>query len=305
MTKSRSLPEFVLRLGTYRELAMYAQAFAEGHLNLLMIFGDAGIGKSRHVRDAVGEDACWIDGNASPFGIYMKAYEYLNEPMVLDDVDGLYRDRQGVRLLKTLCQSEVRKTLSWQTDAGALDRRRIPREFKTTSRVVIIANQWKSLNADVAALEDRGHVIHFAPSALEVHIQASRWFWDQDIFDFVAEHLHLMGRHSLRTYVLAYELKKADMEWKWLILGRCLTGTAFEVAKLKADGRYQKEEDRAAAFEKGGHGCRSTYFYHAKKLRARSDVPIIKLSRTGPREPGPLLDIMDLIRQRSGYLGRG
>jgi hypothetical protein len=278
-------------------LAIYAEAFAGGHLNLLMIFGDAGIGKSRHVREAVGREACWIDGNASPFGIYMKAYEHLNEPIVLDDVDGLYRDRQGVRLLKTLCQSEVRKTLSWQTDAGALDRRGIPREFETTSRVVIIANQWKSLNADVAALEDRGHVIHFAPTPLEVHVQASRWFWDQEIFDFVAGHLHLMERHSLRTYVLAWELS--------FILSRCLTGTALEVARLKTDGRFQQEEQRAEAFEKAGHGCRSTYFYHAKKVRHRTDAPTIKLSNTAPRGPQPRPDIMDLIRGRSRFLGKG
>jgi hypothetical protein len=42
-----------------------------------------------------------------------------------------------------------------------------------------------ALNADVAALEDRGHVLVFEPTALEVHHQAAGWFWDQQIFDFV------------------------------------------------------------------------------------------------------------------------
>ena len=179
----------------------YARAFAAGHLNLLMLCGEPGLGKSQCFRRALGAKVCWIDGNASAFGIYLLAHEHRNQPMVLDDVDGLYRDRQGIRLLKALCQTDQVKTVSWQTAAAR--RAGVPRQFATTSRVAIIANQWTALNADVAALEDRGHCLSFAPSALEVHRQAAGWFWDQDIFDVVAAHLHLIDQPSLRTYVLA------------------------------------------------------------------------------------------------------
>ena len=89
--------------------------------------------------------------------------------------------------------------MSWQTAVATREHPGIPKQFSTTSRVAIIANQWKALNADVAALEDRGHCLQFAPSALEVHRQAAGWFWDQDVFDFVAAHLHVTDHHSLRT----------------------------------------------------------------------------------------------------------
>src|SRR4029077_1988129 len=111
MTKSQSLPAHALRLITYSELEQYARAFAAGHLNLLMIFGPPGVGKSRSVRQALGSQVCWIGGQATPFGIYLQAYEHRNKPIVLDDVDGLYSDRQGVRLLKALGQTERTKTL--------------------------------------------------------------------------------------------------------------------------------------------------------------------------------------------------
>src|SRR6202142_3163366 len=88
------------------------------------------------------------------FGIYLQAHEHRNQPIVLDDVDGLYRDRQGIRLLKTLCQTDKVKTVSWHTAVAT--RLGIPRQFSTTSKVAIIANQWTSLNPDVAALEDPG-----------------------------------------------------------------------------------------------------------------------------------------------------
>ncbi len=45
----------------------------------------------------------------------------------------------------------------------------IPREFTTKSRVVIIANDWRTLDRNVAALQDRGHVLLFQPSPAEVH----------------------------------------------------------------------------------------------------------------------------------------
>jgi hypothetical protein len=196
MTKSKSLHDSVVSVATYSELEHYARAFAGGHLNLLMLCGNPGLGKSQCFRRALGGKVCWIDGNASAFGIYRQAHEHRNRPMVLDDVDGLYRDRQGIRLLKALCQTDRVKTVSWHTAAATRDG--IPRQFSTTSKVAIIANEWTALNADVAALQDRGHCLQFAPSAVEVHRHAAGWFWDQEIFDFVAAHLHLSNNLSLR-----------------------------------------------------------------------------------------------------------
>jgi hypothetical protein len=109
------------------------------------------------------------------------------EPVVLDDLDRLYASRDGVRLLKCLTQSEPVKRVSWCTGAATLQREQIPQEFGTTSQVAIITNQWKTLNRDVAALQDRGHVVIFQPSALEVHVRTAEWFWDQEIFDFLGE----------------------------------------------------------------------------------------------------------------------
>src|SRR6516225_463803 len=169
MTKSQSLPPHALRLTTYSELEQYVHAFAAGHLNLLMIFGPPGVGKSRSVRQALGSHVCWIGGQATPFGIYLRAYEHRHQPIVLDDVDGLYADRLGIRLLKALAQTERTKTVSWQSAAPTLSQRSIPRQFSTTSRVVLIGNDWKTLNDDVAALEDRGHLLVFDPSPREIH----------------------------------------------------------------------------------------------------------------------------------------
>jgi hypothetical protein len=71
MAKSKNLPPAVVSVATYNALENYARAFAAGHLNLLMLCGDPGLGKSQCFRRALGSKVCWIDGNASAFGIYL------------------------------------------------------------------------------------------------------------------------------------------------------------------------------------------------------------------------------------------
>ena len=306
MAASPKLPPHALRLATYVELEAYVRAFAAGHLQLLLLLGPPGVGKSRCLRQALDRPVGWISGQATPLGIYLEAYEHRHQPLVLDDIDGLYADRSGIRLLKALCQTEPVKTLSWHTATPILQRRGVPGRFSTTSRVALVGNDWKSLNADVVALQDRGHVLLFAPTALEVHRQAAAWFWDQAIFDFVAAHLHLIASPSLRTYRQAWELKRAGLDWQTAVLSRFLTGPALAVARLKADPAYASEAARVRAFVQSGAGCRASYFRHAKKLRLPAGVPPFALGRTTP--PGdvvPSADHLDQLRQRFGRLGDG
>ena len=115
MAKSSKVPLHALRLTDYAELEAYVRAFAAGHLHLLLLFGPPGVGKSRAVRQALDPRVGWISGQATPLGIYLQAFAYRHQPLVLDDIDGLYADRSGVRLLKALCQTEPVKTLGLQS----------------------------------------------------------------------------------------------------------------------------------------------------------------------------------------------
>ena len=149
--RRRKEPRKALRVTTYERLKEYLGASAEGHFHLLILVGSGGLAKSRPVRSVLGGKGCWIEGNATPFGMYAKLYRHRDEFVVIDDVDSLYADRSGVRLLKCLCQTEDDKTVAWHSDARSLERQRIPREFSTKSRVVIISNNWQMLNKNVAA----------------------------------------------------------------------------------------------------------------------------------------------------------
>ena len=264
--KTAYSPKHTIPIRAYSELDAYLAAFSAAHLNLLILLGGPGLSKSRSVKRVVGERACWIEGNATAFGMYMALWRHKDELVIIDDVDNLYSDRNAIRLLKCLCQTDPVKQIAWHSGSSRLERAGVPKSFETSSRVALIANDWKTLNGNVEAVQDRGHVIVFAPDAAEVHGQVAGWFGDQEILDWFERHLHLIHRPSMRHYVRAAELKKAGLNWMQAILSDALSEKTLLVAQIKADTRYRNERERIDAFRRSGGGCRATYFNHAKRL---------------------------------------
>ena len=212
--------------------------------------------------------ACWIEGNATPFGMYAKLYRHRDQFVVIDDVDALYADRSGVRLLKCLCQTEVEKAVAWHSDARSLERQRIPREFTTKSRVVIISNNdWQTFNKNVAALQDRGHVLLFQPGAAEVHQKAGAWFDDEEIYEWFAKNLHRVREPSLRHYVRAKELKAAGTDWTAVLVAEDQNPRARLAGELLARPAYDSTAARVKAFAQQGGGCRATFFNYRRRLQ--------------------------------------
>jgi hypothetical protein len=261
-------PEGSLVIATFEKLTSYLEAFAQGHLGLVILVGERGLAKSRTVRRLLGEVGhcvCWIEGNATPFGMYEKLYRHRDEFVVIDDVDSLYADTSGVRLLKCLCQTEEEKALAWHSDARSLEKRGIPREFTTKSRVIIICNDWRTLNRNVAALQDRGHVLVFKPGAAEVHEEAGRWFTDEEVYDWFGKNLNRIAEPSLRLYVRARELKLAGMDWTEVLAVESENRRARLAAEVLASSSFQSTTERVEAFVQQGGGCRATFFNYRRR----------------------------------------
>jgi hypothetical protein len=199
--------------------------------------------------------------------MYAKLYRHRNEFVVIDDVDALYADRAGVRLLKCLCQTEEEKAVAWHSDARSLERQGIPKEFVTKSKVAIIANEWKTLDRNVGALQDRGHVLLFQPSAAEVHRKAETWFEDREIYDWFAANLHRVREPSFRHYVRARELKAAGMDWTEVLAAEDENRRARLVAELLASAAHGSTAARVQAFVEQGGGCRATFFNYQRQAR--------------------------------------
>ena len=266
--KHLKAPEGAIRLATYHELDQFLEAFAGGHINLLILLGGPGLAKSQSVRHKLGMRAAWVEGNATAHGLYTKAYHSRDQPIVIDDVDSLYSDRAAVRLLKCLAQTDLVKRMAWHSASLSLQSEGIPREFETRSRSIIIANEWRTLSENVAAVQDRGHVLLFEPTPEELHARVGEWFTDPEIYEWFGRRLALIEKPSMRHYVRAQELKSAGLDWETMIGGQFMPPKLLLVARLREDKGFASEAERVEEFRRLGGGSRATYFNHAKRLRA-------------------------------------
>jgi hypothetical protein len=145
-----------------------------------------------------------------------------------------------------------------------------PREFTTRTRVAIIANSWKAFNKNVGAVEGRGHLVFFRPTAEEVHGWVASWRRDQGVDDDVYQHiegrLHLIRSPSGRHYLLAQEQKRAGLDWQASLEETWgFTPERLLAAKLAADDRPSAKE-REDEFRARTQKSRATYYRYAGQM---------------------------------------
>ena len=117
----------------------------------------------------------------------------------------------------------------------------------------------------------------------------------------MGERLPWLAEPSMRHYVAGWELKQAGLDWRSLLLSRCLSGRALLVAQLKADPRYASEGDRVQAFLAQGGGSRSTYFNWSRKLQAQEKAPPIQLANPPPARQATDEMLQRLLRRWNGH----
>ena len=269
------------RVKEYDELQQWVNVFNQGKLDIMIVEGNAGTGKSTITRDALKntdiKEYCWLEGRISAVCLYEKLYEHRDHPIFIDDVDGLYADKQCVNLLKCLCQTSIDKTIAWNTKAI----KGIPKDFVTRSHVCIITNSWKSLNKHVGAVQDRGLLLLFHPTAECIHsyvgdeLMDSEWF-DDDIFIFIGQHLSIVAEPSIRHYRNAKRLKDAGMNWREVLV-ESFGLSEIEALVLKliagtADGQSISYNEQAVRFSAISGKSERTYWRIKADLETKGVV---------------------------------
>ncbi|MGD0461669.1 MAG: hypothetical protein ABSB74_04190 [Tepidisphaeraceae bacterium] len=274
------MPKEVISLATYSDLDLYLAKFATGELGLVLLLGRHGTGKSESVKHALGvassieckdnagqRQVLYVEGHIQPYGLYRHLWEHRNLPVVLDDLDKLYADADCVRLLKPLCNTEPIKRLTWLTNL-TLTANDVPSSFTTTSSVVLIANEWRTANPNVRALEDRAIILHFEPSNAEIHRRVGEWFQDHEVYRFIARIMPSIKTLSMRHYRKGSQLRRAGLaDWRKSLLQMVLPDQRLAwFLSLQYEPALNSEHERIKRFTKATGCSRATYF----RMKARS-----------------------------------
>ena len=281
-SRSPSVPREAIRLTDYAQLELYLTKFARGELGLVLLLGRHGTGKSESVKQALGvptgaeiaaaaapQGALVVEGHMQPFGLYRQLWGHRDQPIVLDDLDRLYADPECVRLLKPLCNTVREKRLHWLTNL-TLNDGALPPTFTTASSVILIANEWKSLNPNVRALEDRAITLHFCPSNEEVHRKVGQWFDDAEVYKFLGRLLPVIPAVSMRHYSKGSQLRRAGFsDWRYGLLQMIVPDRrAACVMAVQHDPKLDSEQQRVGRFVAMTGASRATYFRIKAKLAA-------------------------------------
>ena len=264
-----------LTITTYKELEANLHAFRDGHLKFLIIYGDAGLSKSYHVKHTC-TGIHIIKCHVSPLGLYTTLYEQKDDPIFMDDLDEIYNDKICVKILKAATESDDKRLVSWTStvgsvrDAGDPDDGRVPNEFFMTGPILLVSNDWSLHSANLKALGDRGRLIHFRPSPAEVHQQVATWFKDKEILNFIGSFIPHLTHLSMRVYVNAVAAKKAvksGLDWRQDVRQELnidpVTVTIMELLQDKSLSQNQRAKKFTAIT---GHD-RTTYFRRLKAMR--------------------------------------
>ncbi|WP_435017978.1 ATP-binding protein [Tundrisphaera sp. TA3] len=289
---------------TYKLLRRHCQAFAEGKFESLIIVGPPGVGKSTALAGLLPDfpteadggpsvdemrkrkgHARWINSRATGIQVYANLYRYRDAPIIFDDVDQLYKDKQAVAVLKAATDSRRIRKVAWHSTSRELSAQGIPREFDTKSQVCIVANEWEGLDKNLGALEDRGILLRFAPPPAEVHIEAGNWFKDEAVYEFIGERLGRIHQHSQRLYVHAQKFRKAKLDWKSWIEEQIQPPDHLKILdEIRNDAGLLAESERFARFHSLTGMSRATYFRYVAELRDRDRAAgLIVARRARPR----------------------
>lgn len=275
----KHIPSSAITIRTYADLYDFATRFAKGKYNLLAVVGTAGLSKTQTFTACMKQTPhCLIKGHATAFVLYKTLFDHLDEPVMIDDADTLYEDKKTQPLLKCLCDTTDEKQLAWHSKS--IDDDCYPRNFSTHSKVVILCNEWRTVSQNMRAVTDRGHFLNFVPTSMEVHRQVAsgNWLKDDEVYQFIEDHLHLVGTPSMRYYMKARELKNSGLpKWREMVLNMLApqldTKAVDIVSKLNTDDTLT-EKQREETFKRLTGLSRATYFRYKSVLADAAESKI-------------------------------
>lgn len=202
-----------LRTKAITELKEYVDMWVDKEIEHIYIEGTAGSAKTHTVKECLkGTTKKVFVGNSSPFEFYKTLHEYKQaEHIVLDDIDGLLKKPDGLRLLKELMGSGV---LSWNSNRTG-NGKEAPKQFSVNAHVCVITNEFGNPNPHTQAVKSRALIIEHTPKAEEtISYALSKSLITEDMAEKLLNELFPMPLYlNLRDLIIANTLRQNGKEW--------------------------------------------------------------------------------------------
>ena len=111
-------------VSTFGEAKTWVEQFVAGYFRLLFLIGRPGLSKSQMVQNALGDRPhAWFESHATELAFYCKLYEHKDQPVVIDDETSLVKHPGKLTMMNSLCQTNLIKTLRWDSTTRLLKER--------------------------------------------------------------------------------------------------------------------------------------------------------------------------------------
>ena len=219
----------------------YVKGVASGDVRSLIVNGHPGIGKTYSVAKFLDQYAkgnfIILQGRVTLLALYSTLHAFKNKGkvVVLDDVDSVFSDIQGLNILKAAMDTTTTRRIHWASTTGKLNTMGLPDNFIFNGGVILISNVGfgggnSRLVTHLKALKDRSYCVPIADSGddslfkqicymvLEGGLMTGLGvaLADQDMFlEYIDKNKDELNTISLRTVVKLVDIYKMNpADWK-------------------------------------------------------------------------------------------
>lgn len=131
----------------------FTKMVANGNSKGLILYGEAGLGKSYSVMRAFREadkKFVYLSGHITPLELYQFLFEHRTEHIVLDDVN-ILDNKINLNMLKA-CLNDNSRLVSYNTSSAKL---KVPNKFIFEGSIILLMNKKPRGNEDLKAVESR------------------------------------------------------------------------------------------------------------------------------------------------------
>lgn len=236
----------------FNVLTKLTDSCIKGQSRALIVSGPPGLGKSYSVEQKLeewnpeGDRYCITKGYVRPTGLYKLLHKYKDEGQVIvfDDADTIFYDDNALNLLKAVCDTTEKRSVSWLTETRMVDdnEEKLPRSFSFEGTVIFITNldfddligKGHKLAPHLQALVSRSHYIDLGMKSKRDYLVRIRQVIQQgmlghlsqeqkdDVYAFLTEKQNSLRELSLRMAIKLATIRLASPEdWKKVATVTC------------------------------------------------------------------------------------